>query len=49
MKETNWSSCLENKSARIVSPDFKRAESLIETANQRIQLIEEITELPFCF
>ena len=44
MKESNWNDCLINKSARIVSPDIKRAESLIETANERISLVKDINE-----
>ena len=44
MKETNWNDCLINKSAKTITPDIKRAESLIETANERISLIKEINE-----
>jgi len=44
MKETSWNDCLINKSAKITTPDVKRAESLIETANERISLIKEINE-----
>ena len=44
MKETNWEDCLINKSAKSVTPDIKRAESLIETANERINLIKELNE-----
>ena len=44
MKETNWDDCLINKSAKTITPDIKRAESLIETANERISLIEEVNE-----
>ena len=44
MKETNWNDCLRNKSAKTASPDIKRAESLTETANERINLIAEINE-----
>jgi len=44
MKETDWHSCLTNRSAKTVTPDIKRAESLIETANQRISLIQDINE-----
>lgn len=44
MKEANWSDCLANKSAKIASPDIHRAESLIETAKERISLIKDITE-----
>lgn len=44
MKEANWNDCLLNKSARIITPNIKRAESLIETAKDRISLIKEINE-----
>jgi len=44
MKESNWSDCLENSSVRKISIDTKRAESLIETAKERISLIGEVTE-----
>ena len=44
MKETNWNDCLINKSAKTITPDIKRAESLIETANERIILIKGINE-----
>ncbi|MDP3640200.1 MAG: hypothetical protein Q8R53_03295 [Nanoarchaeota archaeon] len=44
MKETNWKDCLTNKSAKTATPDIKRAESLQETANERISLIKEINE-----
>ena len=44
MKEASWDDCIENNSAKKVSPDIKRAESLIETANERTSLIKEINE-----
>lgn len=44
MKDTNWNDCVINKSAKTVTPDIQRAESLIETANERISLIKEINE-----
>jgi uncharacterized protein (UPF0332 family) len=44
MKEASWNDCLENNSARKTSPDIKRAESLIETAGERIKLIKEVNE-----
>jgi len=44
MKEANWDDCLLNKSARTITPDIKRAESLIETANERISLIKNVNE-----
>ncbi len=44
MKETNWKECLINKSAKTITPDIQRAESLIETANERIKLVKEVNE-----
>ena len=44
MRETNWDDCLINSSAKTITPDIKRAESLIETANERINLIKEVNE-----
>ena len=44
MKETNWADCLTNKSAKTITPDIKRAESLIETAKERISLIKKVNE-----
>jgi hypothetical protein len=44
MKESCWNECIENTSARKISKDEKRAESLIDTAKERINLISEITE-----
>lgn len=44
MKETNWDDCLNTKSARIISQDTNRAKSLIETAKERISLINEINK-----
>ena len=44
MKDMNWNDCVINKSAKTVTPDIQRAESLIETANERISLITEINE-----
>ncbi len=44
MKESNWNDCLINNSAKIITPDIKRAESLEETAEERIRLIAQITE-----
>ena len=43
MKDTNWQECLDNNSAREISPDINRSNSLNETANERINLIKEIT------
>ena len=44
MKETSWNDCLINKSAKAVTPDQNRAESLEDTAKERIILIKEINE-----
>ena len=44
MKEACWDDCLFNKSAKRVTPDIKRAKSLIETAEERISLVKEINE-----
>lgn len=44
MKETNWDDCIINESAKNITFDINRAESLIETANQRISLIKGINE-----
>jgi hypothetical protein len=44
MKETNWNECLSNNSAKNITSDISRAKSLIETANERINLIKEINE-----
>ena len=44
MKEIAWSDCLLNKSAKKITPDINRARSLMETANERISLIGNVTE-----
>ena len=44
MKEASWADCLEENSAIKVSPDRERAKSLVETADERISLIGEISE-----
>lgn len=44
MREANWNDCLLNKSSKTITPDLRRAESLIETAKERISLIKEINE-----
>ncbi|MCD6558036.1 MAG: hypothetical protein J7K31_03345 [Candidatus Aenigmarchaeota archaeon] len=44
MKEASWNECIENNSAIRISPDNARANSLIETAEERIKLIKDITE-----
>ena len=42
MKESNWSECLNFNLARKVTPDIKRANSLTETAKERISIIKDI-------
>ena len=44
MKESSWIDCIEGRSAVKVSPDKARAKSLIETANERINIISSINE-----
>jgi len=44
MKAMEWNDCLFNKFARKITPDISRSKSLIETANERINLIKNITE-----
>jgi len=44
MKEASWDECIENDSAKNVSPDLQRAKSLMETARDRTNLIKSITE-----
>ena len=44
MKEANWNDCLLNRSAKTITPDIKRAESLIETAEERINLVKEVNK-----
>ena len=44
MKETNWNDCINNNSARKISSDVKRADSLVETAKARTRLIKGINE-----
>ena len=44
MKEKSWEECIESTSAKKVTPDNERAKSLIETAKERINLIQEVTE-----
>ena len=47
MRESSWSDCLENKTARKVSRDFERANSLIETAIDRISIINDVNQKNF--
>lgn len=42
MKESCWNDCIENTTAKKVSPDMERANSLIETAKERIGIIKDI-------
>jgi hypothetical protein len=42
MREKSWNDCMSSMSSRRVSPDTKRAESLSETAEERIALIGKI-------
>ena len=44
MKESSWTDCVEEGSAVKISPDKARAKSLIETANERINVISSINE-----
>lgn len=44
MREASWKDCLENNSAIKSSIDNSRAESLIETAQERIKLIKTVNE-----
>jgi uncharacterized protein (UPF0332 family) len=44
MKESCWEDCLFKRTAKNVTLDIRRAKSLIETANDRIDLIKEINE-----
>ena len=44
MKEASWNDCIENNSAKEVSPDTRRANSLLETAEERISIIKETNE-----
>lgn len=37
MKEKDWNGCLFKKSAKKITPDIRRAESLLETAEERIR------------
>ena len=45
MKEANWMDCIINNSARKITADNKRAEALIETANDRIKLVKEVSKV----
>jgi uncharacterized protein (UPF0332 family) len=44
MKESSWKDCLEENFARKIIPDRGRAESLIETAEERINFIKNLSQ-----
>ena len=44
MREASWKDCVEWNSSVKISPDSQRAQSLIETANERINLIKDVDE-----
>lgn len=44
MKEASWDDCITKNSARRITPDINRANSLTETAKERINLIKEVNE-----
>ena len=44
MKEKNFQDCTKNNTVRTITPDPQRQKSLTETAEQRISLVNEITE-----
>ncbi|MEM3374558.1 MAG: hypothetical protein QW757_03915 [Candidatus Woesearchaeota archaeon] len=44
MKESNFKECFDNNAARKTAVDKKRAKSLIETSEERINLISEINQ-----
>lgn len=44
MKDASWNDCIENNSAKEVSPNIERAKALIETAEERISIIKDINE-----
>ncbi len=44
MKESSWMECIETNSVKEITPDIQRSNSLIETAEDRINLIQEINE-----
>lgn len=39
MDEQSWNDCIEQNKSLQVSPDFAKAKSLVETANERLQFI----------
>lgn len=44
MKEQSWNDCLNNNTAKMISPDISRAKSLRETAYERIDVAADINE-----
>ena len=44
MREASWDDCIENNSAVKVSSDISRTKSLIETSDERINLIKDFDE-----
>lgn len=44
MKESNWKDCIESKNAIKISPDNEKANSLIETSEERIKQTANINE-----
>jgi len=44
MREASWNDCIETNSVKKVSPDIERANSLIETSEERINIIKEVNK-----
>jgi uncharacterized protein (UPF0332 family) len=44
MKEASWNDCIETNSAKRITPDLERANSLIKVSEERIKAIKEINE-----
>ncbi len=44
MKEASWNDCVETNSAKKAHPDIQRANSLMETSEERIGVINETNE-----
>jgi hypothetical protein len=45
MKEASWEECIEHNSAKKVSPNLERSNSLKEVAEERINLVKEVTPI----
>tara|TARA_Y100000310_G_scaffold318284_1_gene372150 strand:+ start:243 stop:653 length:411 start_codon:yes stop_codon:yes gene_type:complete len=45
MKEASWEECIEHNSAKKVSPNIERSNSLKEVAEERINLVKEVTPI----